>query len=240
MADMSSKDRILNAAERLFAERGIDGVGIREIATAANLRNPNSVSYYFGTKENLVREVLLSGAQAAEERRRYWLDRLQGAGRPITVRDVIKVMLAPRIEQIVTPSYGRLTAQVMMTQEDWFRALIGPELLESVDRCNDLLRSLISGMPREIVNERILLFHIYFSAFLVTRDIRTQSGEDQGRWISRHMVEQLIDTCEALFLTPPSKMTEESRKAFVLRREKFDGVIPSDSVSFDLFDETTT
>lgn len=225
------------AAERLFADKGIDAVGIREIVAVAGLKNAQSVTYYFGTKDNLVQEVLLSGARAAEERRQYWLDRLQGTGRQITIRDVIKVMLAPRMEEAVTPSYGRLTAQLMMTQEDWLRRVVGPELLESIDRCNEILRGLIPDIPRELVNERIMLFHIYFSAALATRDIRIQSGEDQGRWVSRHMVEQLIDTCEALFLVEPSRMTTAAWRAFENRKSRFDGILPSDGVTMDLFDD---
>jgi AcrR family transcriptional regulator len=233
----AAKERILVAAEQLFAERGIDAIGIREIVSVAGLKNAQSVTYYFGTKDNLVREVLLIGARAAEERRQYWLDRFEKANRHISIRDVIKVMLSPRMEHAVTSSYVRLTAQLMMTQEDWLRGVIGPELLRSINRCNDLLRALIPGIPRELVGDRILLFHIYFSGFLATRDIRIQSGEDQGRWVSRHMVEQLIDTCEALFLARPSKMTEIAWQSFERRREKFAGLLPSDSVAMDLFDD---
>jgi AcrR family transcriptional regulator len=234
---MPAKERILATAERLFAERGIDAVGIREITTAAGLKNAQSVTYYFKTKDNLVREVLLAGARAAEARRQYWLDRLESAGRAISIRDVIRIMLAPRMEQAVTPSYGRLTAQIMMTQEDWLREVIGTDLLKSVDRCNSHLRKLTPHLSREIANERIMLFHIYFSAFLATRDIRIESGEDQGRWASRHVIEQLIDTCEALFLAKPSRMTERTWRSFARRKQAFDGILPSDGVAMDLFDE---
>lgn len=52
-----SRRLILDAAERLFAERGFDGVGVREIAATAGLSR-QMPSYLFGSKEKLYRAVL--------------------------------------------------------------------------------------------------------------------------------------------------------------------------------------
>ena len=56
-----TKARIIEAAEALFAERGIDGVAVREVAARAEV-NTALVHYYFGTKEKLYREVLFAVA----------------------------------------------------------------------------------------------------------------------------------------------------------------------------------
>jgi len=50
------KDRLLDAAERLFCERGFKGTSIRDIAASAGC-NIASVNYYFGSKEKLYEEV---------------------------------------------------------------------------------------------------------------------------------------------------------------------------------------
>jgi AcrR family transcriptional regulator len=52
----SVKDRLLDAAEGLFCERGFKGTSIRDIAAAAGC-NIASVNYYFGSKEKLYEEV---------------------------------------------------------------------------------------------------------------------------------------------------------------------------------------
>ena len=49
-------ERLLDVAERLFADRGFDGTSIRDLATAAGC-NIASVNYYFGSKERLYEEV---------------------------------------------------------------------------------------------------------------------------------------------------------------------------------------
>lgn len=51
-----SKDRLLDEAEILFAQKGFAGVSIREITRAAGC-NLASINYYFGNKENLYIEV---------------------------------------------------------------------------------------------------------------------------------------------------------------------------------------
>jgi len=50
------KDRLLDAAERLFCECGFKGTSIRDIAASAGC-NIASVNYYFGSKEKLYEEV---------------------------------------------------------------------------------------------------------------------------------------------------------------------------------------
>lgn len=52
----SVKDRLLDAAEKLFCERGFKGTSIRDIAASAGC-NIASVNYYFGGKEKLYEEV---------------------------------------------------------------------------------------------------------------------------------------------------------------------------------------
>ena len=51
-----TRDRLLDTAERLFAERGIDATSLRHITAEADA-NLASVNYHFGTKEELVREL---------------------------------------------------------------------------------------------------------------------------------------------------------------------------------------
>lgn len=54
------KQRLIEAATRLFASGGFDGVGIREIAAAADV-NSAMVAYHFGSKEGLYQAVLRAG-----------------------------------------------------------------------------------------------------------------------------------------------------------------------------------
>jgi AcrR family transcriptional regulator len=54
---MSAKQRLLEAASKLFAENGLEGTSVRDISGAAGL-NLSLVSYYFGGKEGLYKELI--------------------------------------------------------------------------------------------------------------------------------------------------------------------------------------
>jgi TetR/AcrR family transcriptional regulator, regulator of cefoperazone and chloramphenicol sensitivity len=58
--DVDTRERLLKAAERLFAERGFKKVTIRDICRAARA-NVAAVNYHFGDKKGLYREVLQTG-----------------------------------------------------------------------------------------------------------------------------------------------------------------------------------
>jgi AcrR family transcriptional regulator len=54
----STRELLIDAAARLFAERGVDNVSIAEIVRAAGQRNPSAVHYHFGSGDEVLRAVL--------------------------------------------------------------------------------------------------------------------------------------------------------------------------------------
>lgn len=60
MSDLETKEKIMNAARLLFADRGYEGTSVREIAKVAEV-NIASLNYYFATKENLFHEIIKTG-----------------------------------------------------------------------------------------------------------------------------------------------------------------------------------
>ena len=56
-ASTDTRDRLLDVAERLFAEHGFDAVSLRAITTDAGA-NLAAVNYYFGSKEALIEAVV--------------------------------------------------------------------------------------------------------------------------------------------------------------------------------------
>jgi AcrR family transcriptional regulator len=67
-ADASdTRTRLREAALELFGRQGIQQTSTREIIKAADLRNPSAITYYFGSKANLVEDLVLevNGNQSA-------------------------------------------------------------------------------------------------------------------------------------------------------------------------------
>jgi AcrR family transcriptional regulator len=61
-----TRDRIMKAAERLFAERGYDGTSIRAIVARARV-NQAAINYHFEGKDGLYREVLRAAFRGLTE-----------------------------------------------------------------------------------------------------------------------------------------------------------------------------
>jgi AcrR family transcriptional regulator len=77
------RDRLLDSAEQLFAERGFDGTSIRDLASAAKC-NIASVNYYFGGKEKLYVEIWRRHLHLMMEARIASIDKVlsESEGRP--------------------------------------------------------------------------------------------------------------------------------------------------------------
>jgi AcrR family transcriptional regulator len=85
-----TRDRILDHAEKLLAERGYYGVSIRDVTGAANV-DVALVAYHFGNKQGLLEAVFLRRAADLNDERLARLDAvLESAGRK-----------APRLEEII-------------------------------------------------------------------------------------------------------------------------------------------
>ncbi len=91
-------DALKQAAMKLFAERGVDGVTVREIAAAAGQRNHGAVGYHFGSKADLIRTLIVDGAELINRRRNSMLDALEASGAPVSLEEVIGVMVFPSID----------------------------------------------------------------------------------------------------------------------------------------------
>ena len=97
-ADFSTRRRILVAAERLFAEDGVERTTMRAITRAAGT-NLAAVNYHFGSKDGLVKAVFDDLARETARSRLRRLDELKARrpGRPLPVRDIIDTFMAPYI-----------------------------------------------------------------------------------------------------------------------------------------------
>jgi AcrR family transcriptional regulator len=94
-----TRDRILRTAERLFAERGFNGVSVRELAAAAQV-NIASIGYHFKSKEGLLSEVYRRHCEPMIEERLRGLEassRLRGKAK---VAAIIEAFIRPALQQV--------------------------------------------------------------------------------------------------------------------------------------------
>ncbi|GAA5136523.1 TetR/AcrR family transcriptional regulator [Alloalcanivorax gelatiniphagus] len=96
------RDRILDASELLFAERGYAGTTLREVADAAEVTQA-LINYYFGSKYGLFQEVFLRRGKHISDQRLERLNELEKQG-PLQVVDIVRAFLIPTLELRATVS----------------------------------------------------------------------------------------------------------------------------------------
>ena len=95
-----TRERLLDAAERIFAERGFAGASMRAVTQAAGA-SVSAANYHFGSKEALLRETLLRRVGPLNERRLARLDALEenAGGHPLELKTIIEAFLRPVFEE---------------------------------------------------------------------------------------------------------------------------------------------
>src|ERR1700760_4279929 len=89
-----TRERILKAAERLFAERGYDGTSIRAIVAKARV-NQAAINYHFDGKDGLYREVLRVTFRAMPEQRLKHADEMKEMPREAPLAEFVRRQLRP-------------------------------------------------------------------------------------------------------------------------------------------------
>ena len=90
-------EKILDEAERIFAEHGFSGTTMRMVANASGV-NQALIRYYFGSKEALFERVFQRRGIEMSARRHVLLDEIENRDAPPSVRELVYAYLLPQWE----------------------------------------------------------------------------------------------------------------------------------------------
>lgn len=111
-----TRERLLRAGERLFAEHGIDAVRVRELNQLAGQRNSSALHYHFGSRDGLLDTILANHREPIEARRSAMLDALEREHRTHDLRALVETIVVPLAAELGTESgrdYLRILPQVI-------------------------------------------------------------------------------------------------------------------------------
>jgi AcrR family transcriptional regulator len=108
----SARTKLIGAAERLFAARGVDGVTLADINVAAGQRNNSAVQYHFGDKQGLLEAILDKHQAVVDQERTRLLDEVEAAGSP-AVEDLAAVLVLPLAGRLDDPGGGAEYLQIL-------------------------------------------------------------------------------------------------------------------------------
>ena len=171
----STKEQIVLAAERLFAERGIDGVSLRQIGTAAGNGNNSAVQYHFGSKERLLRAVF--------EYRLPWLnDRgtfLIAERHPDDLRSSVECAVRPLLEQSELDGSNYMSFVAMVYQygrRDVFEQL--PDIfLAPIRTYHHRLAVFLDHIPEPLRTHRIAQANVLITHAAADRERARSAGQ---------------------------------------------------------------
>jgi len=221
----ATAEQVVEAAERLFAERGVEAVSLREVAKAATSRNTAVAHYHFGGKEGLVRAIVARRAPVLNSRRAALLDqatdRAAAVGcrvRPVPAEDLVRVLIVPLIEELDRGGHyvgflARLAAE--RHRAPWV-AELDDSSTASFREVSALLARQLPGLDRRrFRHRRDLLVQLVVGA-LAARGNAEASGEPglgtrPGLGPRAGFIEDLLEAAVGLMLAPTGPDNRDPR-----------------------------
>ncbi len=203
----ATREALLTAAERLFAEHGVHAVANRQISAAAGQGNNAAVNYHFGTKTDLVRAIV---RRHAEQMERIRAGMLADIGDSTELRDWVACVVRPTTEHLAAlghPSwYARFIAQVtadpalqaVTTAEAFAAAPSLHPLQDGVNRC-------LPDLPAEVYAERGAMTRHLITQMTAERERALADAAPTSRTTWHDTATGLIDAIVALWQAPVTR-----------------------------------
>ena len=138
--DKKTYEKLMDCAEKIFAEKGYDKASVREITAAANV-NLASIHYHFGSKENLLQELLNRKLEWLNQQRLLALKDLESKSKnkPLKPSQILEAFFGTLLDMLDEKNYGG----------EMFLRLLGRSSLEP----NCLISSISTGKSNAVTEK---------------------------------------------------------------------------------------
>ncbi|GAA1875861.1 TetR/AcrR family transcriptional regulator [Actinomadura bangladeshensis] len=211
-----TRGRLLDAAEALYAARGVDAVSLREILQEAGARNATAVQYHFGDRAGILRAIFARHAPDVEARRHALLDAYED-GEP-GVRPLAAALVRPLAARLADAS-GRAYLQI------WADVVNRPDPIVPVAVLDDPSEAVAGGsggsslqmrhdslcrwraLVEPLLEEDAARLHRRFTAILYASIELARRARSGPRTDDRLFTSYLIDVVAAILGAPVSPET---------------------------------
>lgn len=198
---------------RLFAEKGLNGVSVREINQASGQKNAGSINYHFSSRDELVGELIRDCARALDAVMAARLAALEAGEAPVTIR-AIAAMLARPVSEAEAEALGgsqdfsrRFLAQALISHRDVMFDAIQDED-QAIRRAWEMVRALAPDLPGPVLQQRLRLALLYMTAAASAREgAKRGANRNETLWTHPAVEENLADTVEGMIRAPVSDET---------------------------------
>ena len=144
---MATQVALIEAAERLFANDGVEAVSTRQIGAAIGSLNTNVVAYHFGNKDGLIDAVFRHRLPEIDRRRGELLAKADRAGWDLGIAALLRIFALPLFEQTDTAglhSYARF----LLGLERSGRLAVRGGVSEEFPETNRVIALLFARLPQ--------------------------------------------------------------------------------------------
>jgi len=148
---IDTKQKILDTAEHLFGSQGYDATSLRQIITAAGV-NLAAIHYHFGSKEELLAELISRRAGPVNQKRLALLDQVEAesaaTARPPAIEKVLEAFLIPMSETADrNPQFVRVMGRLY--SEGLMASVLQRNFKEVIGRFLAAMRKALPALPEE-------------------------------------------------------------------------------------------
>ena len=158
MKSHDTLERLFDAAEELFAEKGVRQTSLREITGLAGV-NLASVNYYFGSKLGLIEAVLRRRLDPLNTERLKRLsiieDNTRGSGTSPDVRGVMRAIFEPILTMMPSEAFLRLIARSMTDPDETVKEIFLREIKPVFQLMFKLLKDACPHVPEDCLFWRV-------------------------------------------------------------------------------------
>ncbi|MCV7314343.1 TetR family transcriptional regulator [Mycolicibacillus parakoreensis] len=205
----STRGALLTAAERLFAEHGVEAVTHRQIVQGAGQGNNAAVAYHFGTKKDLVRAIHDRHAIYIEELRAV---RISETGESADLRDWVSCLVRPLTDYLASlpgPTwYARFAAQVMT--DPTYQRVVTKNSLESESMRRVVERiGRIPQLPNHVRAERVIMMRtmLVYTCAAIERGFAEDAQGPRADWhgAASGLIDGIVGVWQAPVTDPPAR-----------------------------------
>ena len=224
-AEASAADRLIEAAELLYGEHGLDGVSLRQIGVAAGSGNNYAVQYHFGDAAGLIRAILERRTPELEVRRAQLLAKVKEDGRLGETRALMDVLYRPLVEHVDDRgerTYARFILALNSSPSGLQHSIDQFRLMPISDHVLDLLHLTNPDLPRLLLRERQRLV-----AVMVLTSIFHRYAPYQPKRFDPALIDNALDMATAAITAPMTPAVREMMGQITCRRPGADDANPA-------------
>ena len=165
--DKKTYEKLMDCAEKIFAEKGYDKASVREITAAANV-NLASIHYHFGSKENLLQELLNRKLEWLNQQRLIALKTLESKSKnkPLKPSQILEAFFGTLLDMLDEKNYGgemflRLLSRSTLEPNCLISSISSGKNNAVTEKFRDALFKALPNVPK---NEIVWRFHFMVGA----------------------------------------------------------------------------